>query len=134
MSEYHAAVGLAELDEWEQKRVRFLAVARAYANAAKRYKIASRIVVETTWASGYALYVAPTAGDAARAAARLHAGGFGFRRWYGDGVHREPGYAGFPSDPLPVTDDLAPRAIGLPFWVDIDDAIIEGVVSTIAGR
>lgn len=133
MSEYHAAVGLAELDEWPQKRLRFLRVARAYENAAERCDIADRIAVQTTWASAYALYLAPTAGDAARAAARLHAGGFGFRWWYGDGVHREPGYADFPSDSLPVTDDLAPRVIGLPCWVDIDDAVIEGVVSAIAG-
>ena len=133
-SEYHAAVGLAELDEWPAKRQHFLRVAQTYASAAQRFEVAGKIVVETAWASGYALYVAATGDDAARAAERLHAAGFGFRWWYGDGVHCEPGYASLPSDPLPVTGDLAPRLIGLPVWVDIEDAVIEGVVSAIAGR
>ena len=86
MSEYHAAVGLAELDEWPAKRQRFLRVAQTYASAAQRFEVAGTIVVETAWASGYALYVAATGDDAARAAERLHAAGFGFRWWYGDGV------------------------------------------------
>jgi dTDP-4-amino-4,6-dideoxygalactose transaminase len=132
MSEYHAAVGLAELDEWPAKRSRFLRVAHAYSRAAERLGIGDRIVVERAWASSYALYLAETGAAAARAAERLAAAGFGFRWWYGDGVHREPGYAGFPSDSLPVTDDLAPRLIGLPVWVDLDDDAVTGVLAAIA--
>ncbi len=134
MSEYHAAVGLAALDEWPDKRLRFLRVAQTYSSAAERFGIGDRILAETAWASSYALYAAETGTAAARAAERLHTEGFGFRWWYGEGVHREPAYQRFPSDALPVTDDLAPRLIGLPIWVDIDDAVVTGVVSAIAGE
>lgn len=134
MSEYHAAVGLAELDDWTAKRAGFLRAADAYSAAAERYGIGERIVVERTWASSYAFYLANGADDAIGAGERLHAAGFGFRWWYGNGVHREPGYADFPADPLPVTADIAPRLLGLPVWADIDDAAVDAIVATVAHR
>ena len=133
LSEYHAAVGLAELDGWRVKRRAFIGVARAYHRAAKSHGLEDRIFVQRTWASSYVLYFAESATDARRAAARLRKRRLGFRWWYGMGVHREPAYAAMPADALPVTENIAPRLIGLPVWVGLDDAAIDRVVAALAG-
>lgn len=132
MSEYHAAVGMAELDGWPSKRAAFMKVAQCYRQAATQRKIADRIIVQCDWASSYALYVAKSTADARRATNRLRSAHLGFRYWYGDGVHREPAYAYFPADPLPLTESVAPRVVGLPVWVDLDEKTIGAVVDTIA--
>jgi dTDP-4-amino-4,6-dideoxygalactose transaminase len=134
MSEYHAAVGLAELDGWDGKRAAFFNAAQRYADGAKRLGIGDRILVQTGWASSYVLYRARSLKDAERAAGRLSAARLGFRWWYGYGVRREPAYAHLPSDPLPVTDDVAPRLIGLPVWVDIDESTVDAVLTAVSGE
>ncbi len=134
MSEYHAAVGLAELDEWPSKRSAFLRVAQTYRRAAERYGLRDSILAETEWASSYVLYLAGSPDVARSAAGRLQAAGLGYRWWYGQGVHREPGYAHLPADPLPVTEDVAPRLIGLPIWVDLDDATVTSVLRALSGN
>jgi len=134
LSEYHAAVGLAELDGWRAKRRSFIRVARAYHRAAKAHGLDDRILTQRTWASSYALFFAESAAAARKAAARLRSAGLGFRWWYGNGVHREPAYRRMPADPLPVTEDIARRLIGLPVWVELDDATIDCVVAALAGN
>jgi dTDP-4-amino-4,6-dideoxygalactose transaminase len=132
MSEYHAAVGLAELDTWPSKRAGYLAVAETYRRAAERHGLSKQITAETGWASNYVLYEAETAVAAAAAAERLSAAGVDLRLWYGTGCHRQPAYAGFPRDPLPVTEDVAPRVIGLPMAVDLADDVGERVIGLLA--
>ncbi len=83
MSEYHAAVGLAELDGWPDKRTAFLRVTQAYANAAQGCRLEGRVVVERDCATGYALYLADTLDAAARARYRMHNAGVDHRLWYG---------------------------------------------------
>lgn len=133
LSEYHAAVGLAALDQWPQTRAGFLSVSALYRRAAERAGLAGAIIAETRWASCYALYRAPCAKAAAMAMRRLQDAGIDVRLWYGHGCHRQPAYAEFPRDPLPATDDLAPRLIGLPMSVDMAEESIDSVVEVLAG-
>ncbi len=132
MSEYHAAVGLAALDAWPQTRAGFLSTAQAYRRAAQRWGIGDKIIAETGWASSYVLYRAKTAAEAAAAQQSLARAGIDFRLWYGIGCHAQPGYAEFARDPLPVTDDIAPRVIGLPVAVDLAEQAIEDTVAALA--
>jgi dTDP-4-amino-4,6-dideoxygalactose transaminase len=133
MSEYHAAVGLAALDAWPQTRAGFLATAQAYRRAAQRSGLGDRITAETTWASNYVLYRAETASAAAAAQTSLAQANIDFRLWYGVGCHAHPAYAEFPRDPLPFTEEIAPRIIGLPVAVDLGEAAIEDTVAALAG-
>ena len=87
---------------------------------------------ETGWASNYVLYRAATAAEAAAAQESLARAHIDFRLWYGIGCHAHPAYAEFPRDPLPVTEDLAPRIIGLPMAVDLPEAAIEATVAALA--
>ena len=133
LSEYHAAVGLADLDGWESKRSGFRRVAENYLRAAAQARLAGTLFADAARANPYVLYLAPP-GEAAEAlCAWLHDNGIDTRRWYGGGIHRQTEFAACPRLALPVTDDLAPRLIGLPVAVDMDDAAISRVVAALRG-
>ena len=132
MSEYHAAVGLAEFDGWPAKRGAFIRVAQDYREEAARSGLADRVLAETGWASPYILYHAASAADADRVIARLDAAAIDHRHWYGPGLHRQPAYAVHAEGPLPATDDVAPRLIGLPMSVDLSAQEIARVVTALA--
>lgn len=50
------------------------------------------------------------------------------RPWYGNGIHRQPQYR---DRRLAVTEDLAPRVIGLPMAPDLDNESIDRVVEAL---
>ena len=91
MSEYHAAVGLAALDEWPAKRSAFARVAQAYQSAAEGRPLPGRLLIERH-VTGYALYLAESEAGAEAAQNCLRASGIDFRFWYGEGLHRHPAY------------------------------------------
>jgi dTDP-4-amino-4,6-dideoxygalactose transaminase len=133
LSEYHAAVGLAELDAWPQKRDGFARVARAYRAAASMHGI-ERAIMTTPDVSGcYVLLNAPCAAKAECIANALRANGIGSRFWYGDGIHRQEHFAKNERDALPVTDELAPRLLGIPVAPDLREDDIDAIVSIAAG-
>ena len=133
MSEYHAAVGLASLDAWPKTRLGFLTTAKTYRQAAERAGLGEAILAETGWASNYVLYRAQTAAAAVLAGRKLSKAGIDFRLWYGRGCHRQPAYAEFSRDPLPATEDVSPRVIGLPVAVDLAEEAIMDTVAVLAG-
>lgn len=74
-------------------------------------------------------FSAGTRSAADRVIAGLVEHGIEARRWWGQGRHRHPTLAQYPRAPLPVTDDLAARTVGLPFFVDMT----EGEIARVAG-
>jgi dTDP-4-amino-4,6-dideoxygalactose transaminase len=131
MSEYHAAVGLAELDGWAKKRTAFARVTSAYRNAAERRGIGSQVITAPNIASCYVLYVADDVDDAVRVTAALNEARAEHRFWYGFGVHREPYYATMSRDELLLVDRLAPRLIGLPSAPDLSESAIAQILSAL---
>jgi dTDP-4-amino-4,6-dideoxygalactose transaminase len=126
LSEYHAAVGLASLDAFGEYRTRA-------ARVAARFAIAASIVVAPTVASTYALFHAASAQHATRVAAALADRGIETRYWYGLGIHRHEYFRELAADPLPVTDALAPRLVGLPCFDALTDPEIDAIVATVEG-
>jgi dTDP-4-amino-4,6-dideoxygalactose transaminase len=120
MSEYHAAVGLAELDVWETKKARFEAAAVHLRNQS----IGPRLITAPEVSSSYALCVAPSFENAEMMTRKLESARIGWRHWYGSGAHAHPYTEKFERDELPVTDRLAKTLIGLPMSPDLsaDDA------------
>jgi dTDP-4-amino-4,6-dideoxygalactose transaminase len=134
MSEYHAAVGLAELDGWAAKHSAFAAVAATYVREAERSGIAGRIVTAPVVASCYALFVALDAEDAAAVRAALGGACIEHRLWYGDGLHREPAFATALRDgDLDGTERIAPAIVGLPTAPDLAESSVKRIVRVIAG-
>jgi dTDP-4-amino-4,6-dideoxygalactose transaminase len=132
MSEYHAAVGLAELADWDEKLA-------AYDNVVERYRarlgaagLAADFVLPPDISACYALLQCAHAANAERAIARFDQAGVGWRRWYGFGLHRHTYYAGRPRRRFPVTEDLAARLIGAPTAPDLTTGAIDRVARAAA--
>jgi len=132
MSEYHAAVGLAELDGWSEKARALAGVSSAYRRHFNALGLQNRFVGSPSIASCYALFRCETLEEAEAVAASLSENSVGHRLWYGRGVHNHSYYRGAPHEGLPVTEDLAQLLVGLPVAPDLEDYKISEVVQCLS--
>lgn len=132
LSEYHAAVGLAELDGWLEKRAQFSQVAASYGRHALQVGLGDGLVVGPEICSSYVLFQCEDRAQAARVQAQLAADGIGFRLWYGAGIHRQPHFADCLRASLEMTDRIAPLLVGLPMATDMPECAVARVVATLA--
>lgn len=131
LSEYHAAVGLASLDRWPQRRQELLERTTRYAQELARIPGVSLLPrYGQGWVSAYCTVAVP--GNIHRVADHLAYLGIETRRWWQDGVHSQAAYRAFPHDDLSVTAALAARSLSLPFSHDISDEQISRVVNGLA--
>ena len=132
MSEYHAAVGLAELDGWAVKHERLRTVANSYRQMLGVVGLSDRVWVAPDVASCYVLFRCAGDREANSVLRSLDASNVETRFWYGPGVHRQSYYADASRDSLPVTERIAPLAVGLPVALDLSEASIRRVVAALA--
>jgi len=131
MSEYHAAIGLAELDGWPRKRQALSAVAERYRQRMTAVDLRAYFVSAPEVAGCYALFCCSSSAQAARVRRRLAEAGVEFRSWYGSGLLAQPYFSDLSHGALDVTESIAPLVIGLPVAVDLTDSAIARVVATI---
>ncbi len=118
LSEYSAAIGLAALDGWPAERLRLALVAQQLRMAMAR---TPEVTFQRGWGQDWVTSVCVVRlpdGAAPAAEAALADAGVDTRRWWGEGCHRSPAFAGFPCDGLAATERLARSTLGLPFAVD----------------
>lgn len=132
LSEYHAAVGLAELDGWTARQAALRQVAHLYRDGALRHGLDDRIIVSPRIASCYALFQAATAAEAHAVELALQSDGLDCRRWYGAGVQGEPHFRNARCDALPTTLGLAPRLLGLPMAPDLRPGQVDRILAAVA--
>ena len=131
LSEYAAAIGLAALEEWPGRRPQLFRLATRYrAAVAESPTLTLAPGFGKGWVSSTCCVTVP--GDGLIAGERLMALGIETRRWWRRGCHHQPAYNGFPRDPLPVTEGLARRCLGLPFYPDLAEAEIDWIVASLA--
>ncbi|WP_424134334.1 DegT/DnrJ/EryC1/StrS family aminotransferase [Roseomonas chloroacetimidivorans] len=124
LSEYAAAIGLAALDVWPETRSGWLSVTRLYAEAlAGETRLPLAPGFGEDWVSATLSVLWPA--ERLEGVEMLAREGIGTLRWWGEGCHRQPAYADCPRDLLPVTEAIASRAIGLPFWRDMTAAQVD---------
>lgn len=128
MSEYHAAVGLAELDGWTAKDLSFRTVATLYRERLDQTNLADRLVTTPVIAGCYVLFRCIDEREARRVQESLTVVGADFRLWYGCGLIGHSHFRDVPHDPLFVTERLAPLLIGLPVATDLSRAAVERIV------
>jgi dTDP-4-amino-4,6-dideoxygalactose transaminase len=129
MSEYHAAVGLAELDRLELKWRRSEKWPTIIGQLMREEKLSDSFFGWPETSSNYALFLCRSSREVAAVEASLDHSGIDFRLWYGTGLRRHSYYREVARDELPNTESLAPRLIGLPVAPDLD----EGQTSTHRG-
>jgi dTDP-4-amino-4,6-dideoxygalactose transaminase len=127
LSEYHAAIGHAALDEWHDARTEWMAVASDYRRLfATSNQFQFQQGFGESWvASTCVLRLAENSAD--RAEQALAAARIDTRRWWGRGAHSHPATKALPRATLPATEDLALATIAVPFYRDLDRAAIERV-------
>jgi dTDP-4-amino-4,6-dideoxygalactose transaminase len=119
LSEYHAAVGLAALDEWAIAREEWMEAARVYrATLLESNHLRFQDGFGQDWVASTCVVSLAKSG-AATAQRELTASGIETRRWWGDGSHSHPATAACPRTALPVTAAFAQAAVGLPFYRDL---------------
>lgn len=135
MSEYHAAVALAELDGWAAKRADFSRAARAYRAAFVQSGLtADTLLTAPHVASNYVVHRCADASTAEALQSALDLAGIETRFWYGRGLHWHDHLADVPRDELPVTDRLSGSLLGLPMGSGLAGAEIARVVAVIAAQ
>ncbi len=130
LSEYHAAVGLAQLDRWPSLQQRRHHVWASY----RRYLRDIDGAHLQAWPSvrAPALMTVRLAGDAEVVATQLAAVGVQTRRWYVPTLVDHPAFAPFADGRLPVTEALAPQLLGLPFHTELTDDDVAYVCTALA--
>jgi dTDP-4-amino-4,6-dideoxygalactose transaminase len=131
LSEYHAAVGLAALDCWPETFAGMRAVADGYRDELAGTGLAERLVAAPDVGSSYVLMRCESALQSERVQESLAQSSVDYRLWYGKGLHTHHYFAELAHDPLPVTDSIAPRLLGLPLAVDLSRGAIQQVVSAL---
>ncbi|MFA6963990.1 DegT/DnrJ/EryC1/StrS family aminotransferase [Bosea sp. (in: a-proteobacteria)] len=137
LSEYHAAVGLAALDEWNDTRQALVLRAKAYSQA---FRSTNAVRLQQGFGDDWianTLTVELPDGTGDRVAHLLAVAGIDTRHWWGQGAHAHKATSAFPRAELPVTERLATSTLGLPFYVDmpLDDIdrvaaeVLRGLVS-----
>jgi dTDP-4-amino-4,6-dideoxygalactose transaminase len=133
MSEYHAAVALAALDNWPT-------VAQARRNLHQRYterlleKIPALKLQAKPMDGVYSLMLVllPPGFQATDIQLRLLGKNIETRRWYCPPLQEHPAFQGFAMGPLPIVELLAERLLGLPFHLSLNDASIQRVIDCLA--
>jgi len=132
LSEYHAAVGLAALDEWTACRADWMRTAAHYArHLDANNSVAFQPGFGDAWVGSVCVLRLARA-EAGDLEAALTRGGVETRRWWGDGAHRHPPTATLPRDELPVTEMLTESTLAVPFYRDLDEETAGHVASLIA--
>jgi dTDP-4-amino-4,6-dideoxygalactose transaminase len=131
MSEYHAAVGLAELDDWDRKRTSFRQVADTYRRLLAGTKIAERFIATPDISSSYSLFRCNDGAESQRMQNALREHDVEFRLWYGAGLQQQSYFANNDRDNLGVTESIAPCLLGLPMAADLTEATIARVVAAL---
>jgi dTDP-4-amino-4,6-dideoxygalactose transaminase len=131
MSEYSAAVGLAELDAWEAKQSSLAQVADYYQRISVEAGLPDSTHTWPTISGAYTLFQSRSVADAEAIRASLERHNIGSRFWYGSGLHHHSYYSNAERDCLHMTDSLAPRLIGLPIAPDLTEANIARVMKAV---
>jgi dTDP-4-amino-4,6-dideoxygalactose transaminase len=132
LSEYHAAVALANLENWPATRLRHLQIGAWYRQALRGLP---HISLQPGYGDGWAcgntniLIESDSADSVARFMLRE---GIETRKWWGDGCHVQPAFHVCWHGPLPVTDHLGMHTLGLPHFVDMQKTDVSAVVKALA--
>ncbi|MCK6187520.1 MULTISPECIES: DegT/DnrJ/EryC1/StrS family aminotransferase [unclassified Pseudomonas] len=133
MSEYHAAVALAALDNWPSVSETRRSLHQRY--AAQLLKKIPSLKLQVKPMDGlYSLMLVllPPGFRGVDIQLRLLGKDIETRRWYCPPLHSHPAFQACTAGPLPMVELLAERLLGLPFHLSLTDANIQRVIDCLA--
>lgn len=128
MSEYSAAVGLAEFDGWQEKKSKFDELLEKYLSKLKPVNVRMWSQGDYTTSTLNIVLNRPNADEVIK---KLGEKGVEARRWWRTACHNFEPYKDFPKQPLVVTNKLVDTVIALPFWLGMSDGEIDHVVTSL---
>ena len=132
LSEYAAAIGLAGLDEWANRRAAFQTAALRYAERLKGLPgVSLPAGWGPQWVSSTCVLTLDDPAATAPVLGALGAARVETRAWWGRGMHTHRAFANLPRLPLPTTERLADTVIGLPFYIDMQAEEIDRVCAAV---
>ena len=132
MSEYPAAVGLAELDQWSEKQGKFLEVSRAYGESFARQGIIQRLWHAPEISSSYVILDCGNSATCDVLIDSLASRQIETRRWYGTGLSAHDAFRDCPRLDLHGQHSLDHGALlGLPTAVDLSVEQIERIAEVV---
>lgn len=144
LSEYHAAVGLAQWQRWPQMKRQRQQLRRHYERLFQRYGLIERLQTQGD-AERHLHNILPLClppGDKIEALMGfLQQSGIETRRWYCPPLSRQPAFANCErlnpwaegaAAALPVTEQLAARLLGVPFYPGLSHTQIERICAQLA--
>lgn len=128
LSEYSAAIGLAAIEDWPEKRTKWHAITKHYIEAFSQANcVAVSHRLNTDWVSSTCnVVVPPNCVD--NIIEQLGFSGIEARKWWVKGCHMQPAYAHYSRFALPVTESLTGTVMALPFSVDLTQDEISYIV------
>jgi dTDP-4-amino-4,6-dideoxygalactose transaminase len=126
VSEYAAAIGLASLADFGRKAQALRAKADRYRAALAGSDVELQEGFGQSWVAMTMNLILPDE-RVARTLASFEANGVPWRRWYGQGCHDHPVFAGSQRRDLAATHRVALRTIGVPFHESMSDSEIDAV-------
>lgn len=134
MSEYHAAVGLAALDRWPDRKARRQHLVSVYGAALRMH--CPQVCLQARPDDGsYTIMqlLLPVGVRSSEVAARLGMRGIETRAWYQPLLDEHPAFSRCLIDgDLPVARMLAPRMLGVPFHLDLDEAMVGRICAALS--
>lgn len=131
MSEYHAAIGLAQLEKWRATRRTWLRVARYYRDGFHDHpSIQCLPGYGEEWIGSTAVFrfVGHAAGELAEGLRRYNVDS---RRWWHRGVNHHPAFAHTPAADLANAERLADEVLGLPCYPTLRSGAARTVVEAV---
>lgn len=129
LDEHRSVIGLAALEAWPETRSVLAARMSAYDRALERAGLAVTRPAPAVGVVTSTYVVELAAADAVRTVDGLARHGVQARRWWGDGCHRAPAFAGAAREALTATDRLAARVVGLPLHAALSFEDVDYVVA-----
>lgn len=126
MTEYAAAVGLATLEIWPERRRQWAELTRRFQDGVRRIQgLTTNPGLGEGWVSSYGIVQFADAGLARAAEASLTAAGVETRRWWGKGCHLQAAFSGYGREDMDHTTRIGDQSLGLPFWLGLSDADLQ---------
>lgn len=132
MTEYSAAIGLAQLDEWPVTRETWRRLTDAFVHEVGRVD-GLRLAPQfgDGWVSSFGMVQFDEGIRAEDVSAFLGGEGIETRQWWSKGCHCQPAYNEYPQSPLSVTNKLGQQVLGLPFWLGLEADDIMSIVTVL---
>lgn len=132
LSEYHAAIGLASLEQWPETRQQHARIMAWYREILPHLdRVSLQPGYGNGWVSATTSVILPPK-SSARISAQLRSAGIETKTWWGEGCHGQPAFMDCPRTSLSVTEELGTRVLGLPHFPEMQKQDIERVGGTLA--